>query len=200
MSLNEQMQIELSAATQAQLAERQLWLRRATLADLEPILALYRGRTAWFRERGIDQWQQYLEHHPAPEFAVAIQTSNFFVLTHGVQIEAAFEVSHENRFWTEDGAPAYYVYKIVTRVGSHGLGGLALDICKDLARANHKRYLRIDCKSTNARLGEIYAAHGFRLVATGRKDYYLYALREWDAADEQQGDKKRQNRPKIDQK
>lgn len=50
-------------------------------------------------------------------------------------------------------------------------------ICKDLAKNNNVKYLRLYCIKWNDKLNEIYEKHGFKLVGCGKSDYE-YCLRE----------------------
>ena len=103
----------------------------------------------WFREKEIKQWGKYLEHHPKSEFEEVICTGNYFILERNNKIVAGFELSTDSKYWDDSRSKAYYIYKLVTRVGNKEIGNIVFDICKDLAKANNKEYLRLDCLSTN---------------------------------------------------
>lgn len=130
------------------------------------------------QRKKIKQWGKYLEHHPKSEFEEVICKRNYFILERNNEIVAGFELSTDSKYWDDNKTKAYYIYKLVTRVGNKGIGNIVFDICKDLAKANNKEYLRLDCLSTNKKLNDIYESHSFKLVKTGCKEYYHYSLRE----------------------
>ena len=171
------MKYKLDSKFNSTLKSKNILFKKADLSELEEILGLFSERVTWFKNKGIDQWSKYLEHHPKEEFIKAIQ-NNYFVLKSNGKIIAGFEVSTDNRFWNNDRNNVYYLYKIVTKVGYKNLGFLIFDICKYLAIINDKKYLRIDCLNSNIILNKIYEKHGFKLKNVGNYDYYNYALRE----------------------
>ena len=152
-------------------------LQFAVQEEIEDILQLYIERTAWFRQKGINQWQKYLEHHNKDEFLMAISKKQLFVIRKDNIIVACFEISDEPRLWKEEINDSFYIYKIVTKVGETGLGKLIFDICEKIAKENNKTYLKIDCLERNKKLNEIYASYGFDLVKTDTQDYYTFNLR-----------------------
>lgn len=153
-------------------------LNKATLNDLENIIDLYKERINWFKEKQIEQWGEYLEQHPKSEFEEIISKGYYFILEKNNEIIAGFELSTDSKYWSDDNTKAYYIYKLVTRVGNKEIGNIIFDICKDLAKTNNKEYLRLNCLSTNKKLNDIYECHGFKLIKTGCKEDYYYSLRE----------------------
>lgn len=152
--------------------------KKARLDELDKILEIYLERMKWFKEKGIKQWGKYLEHHPKSEFEDGIKNGYYFILEKDNEIISGFELSTDSKYWNDENTKAYYIYKLVTKVGNKEIGKLVFDICKDLAKANNKDYLRLDCLSTNAKLNDIYENHGFKLVRNGSEDYYNFSLRE----------------------
>ena len=162
------------------LKEKKLFLERAKLNDVDQIINLYAERVEWFKKMNIDQWTKYLIHHSKDEFLREIQNDYFFVLKRNGSIVAAFELSTDSRLWNDDDTKAYYIYKIVTKIGSKNIGSIIMTVCKDIAKTNHQRYLRLDCITKNKKLNSIYEHYGFKLIRIGSKDYYCYSLRELD--------------------
>ena len=152
-------------------------LKLAAKQDIDKILQLYKDRTVWFRENQINQWQKYLIHHDKNEFLKSIKNDELFVIYQGKEIVACFEISEESRLWDEKVNDSFYIYKIVTKVGTKKLGKLIFDICEMFAKTNGKKFLKIDCLARNEKLNQIYESHGFKLIKTGTKDYYTFNLR-----------------------
>ena len=110
---------------------------------------------------------------------MCIQNKDYFVLVLGGEIVAGFELSCNHQYWDDYHiADAYYIHRLVTKLGYYGLGRVALEFCKNLAWFNHKKVLRLDCLKMNSRLNEIYENYHFQLVKSGYDGYYSYNLRE----------------------
>ena len=146
--------------------------------QIEDVLQLYEKRIKWFNQKGINQWQQYLIHHNKDEFLKAIENNELFVIYQKNNIVACFELSEDSRLWNEEDNESYYIYKIVSKIGSSGIGAVMFDICSDIAKLNNKKYLKIDCLERNKKLNEIYDSYGFEYVRTDTKDYYTFNLRK----------------------
>ena len=153
-------------------------IQLARKEEIDDILNLYKERTAWFKEKGINQWQKYLEHHNKNEFLDAINQKQFFLICQNNTILACFEISEESKLWNENNNDSYYIYKIVTKVDIKNLGKLIFDICEKIAKSNNKKYLKIDCLKRNLKLNEIYNSHDFKFVKTDTQDYYTFNLRK----------------------
>lgn len=160
------------------LQKQNINFKKAKLNEIDKILEVYLERMKWFREKEIKQWGKYLEHHPKSEFEEVIGKGNYFILEKNNKIIAGFELSTDSKYWNDNKTKAYYIYKLVTRVGNKGIGNIVFDICKNLAKANDKEYLRLDCLSTNQKLNDIYESHNFKLMKTGCQGMYHYSLRE----------------------
>lgn len=167
----------LSTKMTRKLEEEKITLKIAQISDLENIIELYKERMQWFKDNEINQWSRYLKNHPKSEFREVIEKENYFILIKDNQIIAGFELSERMSFWEDKNTKAYYIYKIVTKVGLRKLGEIIFDICRDLAKQNGKNYLRLECLSTNEKLNQIYENYHFELVKQGI-GYYPYNLRE----------------------
>lgn len=168
----------LSTDCKTLLRKQNINFRKAELDEIDKILEVYLERMQWFKDNEIKQWGKYLKHHPKSEFEEAVRKGDYFLLEKNNKIIAGFELSSDSKYWNDDITRAYYIYKIVTRVGNKDLGNIVFDICKNLAKADNKEYLRLDCSCANKNLNIIYESHNFKLVKTGCKGYYHFALRE----------------------
>lgn len=172
------MNYKLSAKVTKILDDKEISFQRANLDDLQNILNLYLERIKWFKEKQIKQWNKYLEHHPKEEFIDIINNYNYFILKQNNTIIAGFELSTNSKYWKDEKTLAYYIYKLVIKVGYKNIGQLIFEICKDIAKNNNMKYLRLDCLKNNIKLNQIYEKHGFRLIKNGYEDYYNYSLRQ----------------------
>lgn len=150
----------------------------ASINDINKILDLYSERMKWFKENDIRQWSKYLEHHPKSEFEETINSKNYYIIKQNNEIVAGFELSTDSKYWNDNITSAYYIYKVVTKVGYKNIGKILFEKCKEMAKLNNKEYLRLDCLKSNEKLNNIYESHNFKLVGFGHNEYYNYSLRE----------------------
>lgn len=158
------------------LREKNIELQVAKTENLDEIIELYSERSSWFEENGIDQWSNYLTNHPKKEFIQVINNNNYYMLKKNNELIGGFELSNRQSFW-EENKDAYYIYKVVTKVGYRDLGKYIFGICEEFAKRDNKKYLRLECKADNIKLNNMYEDYGFKFVKSGQ-DYYKYNLRE----------------------
>lgn len=152
----------------------------ARIEDIDSILNLYSDRMKWFKNNNIKQWDRYLENHPKLEFLSTIENNNYYIIKHQDEIIAGFELSTNSKYWRDDITPAYYIYKVVTKVGYRNIGNIIFKECKKIAKLNGKKYLRLDCLKSNEKLNNIYENHDFKLIRYGYNEHYEYSLREYN--------------------
>lgn len=150
----------------------------ANINDIDIILELYSERMKWFKENNIKQWSRYLENHPRSEFIEAINNKDYYILKKENQIIAGFELSTNSKEWKDNTTSAYYIYKVVTKIGYKNVGKVIFDKCKEIAKKDGKEYLRLDCLKSNEKLNDIYESHNFKLIRYGHNERYSYSLRE----------------------
>lgn len=163
-----------------QLENNNLVFERAEIKQIDEIRTLYAERTEWFQEKKIRQWSEYLNRHPEEEFIKAIEQGDYYILKRDGKIVAGYELNEESKHWSTDIEQAYYICKVVTKVGTHGIGKFLLETAKDMTRKNNKTFLRLECLTYNEQLNHIYENYGFSFVKNGY-DGYHYTLREWKA-------------------
>jgi len=165
----------LSKEIKKTLNENNIVFELANLEQLNEIYELYNSRTNWFKENNIKQWSRYIIRHES-EFPIAIENKNYYILKKNNEIIAGFELSNNPGYFKDNGE-SLYLNKVVSKVGHKNIGIYIFMICKDIAKNNNKKYLRLDCVKWNDKLNEIYEKHGFKLVGCGKSDYE-YCLRE----------------------
>jgi ribosomal protein S18 acetylase RimI-like enzyme len=150
----------------------------ADISDIDSILKLYSERMQWFKDNNIKQWNKYLTNHPKSEFEGAINNKNYYIIKNNEEIIGGFELSTNSKDWEDNITPAYYIYKVVTKVGYKNIGDFIFEKCKEMAKSNGKKYLRLDCLKSNEKLNDIYESHNFKLIRYGNNERYSYSLRE----------------------
>lgn len=177
--MTEKLNIALNEKCKELLKKNNINFKRAELNDLERILLIYKERINWFKENKILQWRKYLEHHPKTEFEEIIRRGEYYILLKNNELVSGFQLSYDSTYWNDNKSQALYIYKIVTKTGTIGIGKIVFYICKNIAKVNNKTCLRLDCLSSNKKLNNIYENHAFKLVSTGCKNGYKYSLREY---------------------
>lgn len=172
------MNYELSSDCRSLLEKYNINFKKADLKQLDKIIEIYSERMQWFKDKGIKQWSKYLENHPKSEFAEVISKGYYFILEKEDKIIAGFEISADSTYWNDNEANAYYIYKLVVKVGNKKIGNIIFDICKDIAKTNNKEYLRLNCESGNLKLNDMYENHNFKFIRKGFKGDYYYSLRQ----------------------
>ena len=155
----------------------------AKMNDIECIIKLYSERMQWFKENNIKQWSKYLNNHPISEFEEAINNNYYYVIKDNEEIIAGFEMSTNNKEWNDDNTSAYYIHKLVTKVGYKNVGNFIFQKCREIAKSNGMKYLRLSCIKLNEKLNKIYEEHNFKLIRYGRNERYEYSLRECNIDD-----------------
>lgn len=158
--------------------EENITFEKAIIKDIDEIINLYAERIRWFKEKEIKQWSKYLSNHPKEQFIQAIEKGNYYILKKDNEIIAGFEISKYSNFWNDTKSNSYYLYKQFQKQDIKILVIKYLKQQKNITKADGKDCLRIDCLTSNKKLNELYAKHGFEYVKEG-KSYYNYTLREW---------------------
>lgn len=150
---------------------------KATMSNLDEIISLYEERINWFKENGINQWSKYLINHPKEEFINAIKNEEYYMLNKDNEIIGGYQISTNSHLWNDTKTKAYYLYKVVTRVGQKNIGSKMFEFAKSRALLDKKEYLRLECLASNKKLNQLYENHGFKYI---KKEYeiYHYNLRE----------------------
>lgn len=155
-------------------------IEKATIKDIDEIINLYVERMQWFKDNNIKQWSKFLTNHPKEQFIQVIENGDYYIKKINDEIIAGFEVSSNSHFWNDDITNAYYLYKVVSKVGYKNIGSEIFRCAKKITRQDGKKYLRTECLATNKKLNDIYEKNGFKFVKDGY-DYYHYNLREWES-------------------
>ena len=111
----------------------------ANIKDIDSILKLYSDRMKWFKDNNIKQWSRYLEHHPKEEFKKTIKNGTFYIIKQNNELVACFDISTDSKPWNDNITPAYYIHKVVTKIGYKNLGQIIFEKCKELAKLNGKK-------------------------------------------------------------
>ncbi len=150
---------------------------RATASEQEPVLAILIAAAKWLQSKGINQWEHYLQGDGEQDLAAAIGRGEVYLVTRDGRPVATISLQPKPSDWDRavwgevDEAEATYVHRLAIdrEFAGTGLGEAMLDWVADQARAEGKRYLRLDCVGENERLNAYYAK---RYSFKGRTPHY----------------------------
>lgn len=137
-------------------------ITRATLADLDVVIALYEDAAHWLVGRGIDQWRP-------GDYTVAWARSNierdevYLAWRDGAPVGKFSLVWDDPEVWGEQPPNAGYVHGLATArsEAGRGLGVALLRYAARRVAEVGRPYLRLDCMASNQALRDYYARAGF---------------------------------------
>lgn len=149
-------------------------LRPAGVDDIEVLMSLRTEAEDWLqRTAETDQWSDRETGERAiAQWHQTIRDGRSWVLLdqHETPIGTVSRGSADRDFWSDEDRPesAFYMYKLIIRRASAGLGlgSLVLDWVCRVAALEGREWVRIDCWRTNRRLQRYYEQLGFEHVRT----------------------------------
>lgn len=150
---------------------------QAEPSDIDSIMKLYKDRVNWFKWKNVSQWTYYLVHHPREEFLNSIKKGNYYIIKLNQKIIAGFVISTESENWEDDTSNAYYLSRAVIQTGYKNVGPALIEHARNIAIADGKDSLRLECVYTNERLNNLWDGLGFKFVRDIEADYHA-SLRE----------------------
>lgn len=150
--------------------KKNMILRLAQLSDCERIMELIFQAKRYFKEAGIDQWQE--ENYPSIDTIVQdIQQGNCYVVEQDQKIIASCVILFEDDpnysiieggNWLSKG-PYAVMHRIVTAMQCKGQGvaGLFFEYAIEKARKLNFKSIRIDTHRDNQSMQRYISKHGF---------------------------------------
>ena len=173
--------ITAEAKAQMTLLERHIF-RPLALAEVPVMFGLILSRVRWMDETGIRHWNvtKYHEAYPLESCLAEWPDGTMFALTDVCtgELQAAGSLLDCDEFWPEDGIPAIYLHRFVSRIGAGGAGAVFLAQAEQWARNRGAEYLRLDSADDNPRLTLYYEEKGFHPVGTCTDGPYTGVLRQ----------------------
>jgi len=136
---------------------------RAQQGDLDTVLEILEEASRWLSSKGLEsQWR------PNPAFRQTIKDN---IERGEVYIVKAIEATvgtvtlqwNDKKFWGDVPPEAGYIHKLAIKrsYSGHRLGLRLLQWAESKTRAEGKRYLRLDCPTSNKAIREYYEKAGF---------------------------------------
>lgn len=136
------------------------------VADVPDAIQIYVRRIEWMDEKKLRHWNAlgYFNFYPPPYFEERSRRGELFVYRNEANaIVGAVVLTDSDESWS-DGASAYYVHNLVTDPSVRGVGRTMTNLVLAKARADGKRFLRLDCDASSAFLNRYYGELGFKPV------------------------------------
>ena len=155
--------------------------------DLEDAAAVLEDASAWVASLGFPAWGERTfrdaDGRGRLQLQEALRSGGLFVARIGeepVATVSLFEV--DERFWPDAPGDALYVHKLAVRRahGGEGIGAAIVTWSARRARAQGKRFLRLDCPRDDPGVRRYYERAGFEHrgdVTVGSFEASLYELR-----------------------
>lgn len=135
---------------------------------LEQIYSLFEKRIEWMDKVGIKQWNvtDYLKIYSRKYYINQIREHHLYVMidNNDKVVGAIVLLEQDSRWEQNEPYPAYYLHNFVTDIDIKGIGEKMLTAIDELAKANHKSRIRLDCAEDNIFLNNYYESHGYLYV------------------------------------
>jgi ribosomal protein S18 acetylase RimI-like enzyme len=136
-----------------------LRVEKVSREELDEVVAVLSEAAAWLRARGIEQWP---DPYPAAWVEPSIERGETYLAREGDTVAATITLRWEDpAFWGEQPPVAGYVHGIAVRRQFAGAGPELLEWADEQVGAAGRQFLRLDCRSDNARLRKYYEDQGF---------------------------------------
>jgi GNAT superfamily N-acetyltransferase len=136
-------------------------VRTATPGDLDGVIDVLAECSAWLRTKGIVQWP---DRFPRARILPAQEAGDLYVVADGSLLVATVTLGWSDPMFWGDRDDAGFIHRLGVRRSHAGLGSGILTWASTEAVARGRRYLCLDCLSTNRRLRRYYEDHGYSVV------------------------------------
>jgi ribosomal protein S18 acetylase RimI-like enzyme len=158
-------------------------IRQAKPNEVVTALSLFEEAALELREKGINQWQHWI--NPTPEYVNRVQKGfddkvYFFVEKSG-ELAGMFRLMEsDEEYWGTQQETAVYLHSFMTKSAFKGqnIGSTVIKSVELSMRKRGVRYFRLDCKADNEQLCNYYKKQGFKPVRMKQMPHYAVQLFE----------------------
>ncbi len=142
-----------------------MYVRKATLNDVNDIINLIKERMKWMDNKNLYQWNKtgYLDAYTHDYFCEKIKDESFFVAIEDNQLIGAIALFENDHRWN-DKASALYIHHLVSDPNYPGVGKYLISFSEEYAKQNEVKFLRLDSQKGNEKLSDFYQSLGFLIV------------------------------------
>lgn len=163
----------------------QLAIRQATSEDIEAVTDILREVAGWLEERGIPLWRQD-ELQPSRILADVDSGEFFLAECDGVPAGTIRFQLEDRLFWPDVSQDdSAFIHRLAVRRRFAGGEVSSALLLWAIARTHAlgRRYLRLDCEASRARLRAVYERIGFRFHSDKLVGPYFVARYEYDVTE-----------------
>ena len=145
-------------------------IRTAEAEDLAEVIDILAECSEWLRSKGIVQWP---ERFSPAQLLPSLEAGDLYVVEDGPTLAATVTLQWSDPMFWGDRADAGFLHRMGVRRSHAGLGRDILRWASAEVSARGRRYLCLDCLSTNRRLRRYYEDDGYTPVGelTGPPDH-----------------------------
>ena len=136
-------------------------VRTAQTDDLGEIIDILAESSAWLRSKGIVQWP---ERFSPDQLLPTLDAGDLFVVDDGSALAATVTLQWSDPMFWGDRTDAGFLHRMGVRRSHAGLGIEIMQWASAQVLARGRRYLCLDCLSTNHRLRQYYEDHGYSVI------------------------------------
>jgi GNAT superfamily N-acetyltransferase len=163
----------------------QLSIRQATSDDTDAVADILREAVGWLEERGMPLWRQ--DELQPNRIVAEVDAGQFFLAECDGVPAGTIKLQLEDRlFWPDvlqdDSA---FIHRLAVKRRFAGGDISSALILWAIARTHSlgRRYLRLDCEASRARLRAVYERLGFRFHSDRQVGPYFVARYEYDVTE-----------------
>lgn len=148
---------------------------QASSQDWPEIKDLFKQVVTWLSDKGSSQWQGLLSGHDAHRTQDRVHAGEVYVgRNKDGALLTCFILYDEQSDWdasiwgADDSQDFAYLHRLAVNrdFSGQGVGSLALDAAKKIARRQGKEALRLDCRESVASLNRLYQKNAFQCIGT----------------------------------
>jgi ribosomal protein S18 acetylase RimI-like enzyme len=160
-----------------------LVFRKAKIEDLDTILNLFREAAEQLQQRGINQWQHWL--NPTSQYLERVtrdlKAGAFFLVKKEDTTVGMFRLmSSDEEYWGKTDDVAMYLHSFVTKptFAGQGIGSEVLKMVEKQLQEQGIPLFRLDCKADNEPRCNYYLRQGFTPIRLQEMPHYTVQLFE----------------------
>lgn len=136
-------------------------VRTAQIDDLDEVTDILAKCSAWLRSKGIVQWP---ERFSPDQLLPSLEAGTVYVVADGFALAATVTLQWSDPMFWGERADAGFLHRMGVRRSHAGLGTSIMQWASAEVLTRGRRYLCLDCLSTNHRLRSYYEGHGYSVV------------------------------------
>ncbi len=136
-------------------------VRAAHADDLDEVIDLLAECSSWLQTKRVVQWP---ERFTTAQLLPTLEAGHLYVVDGGTALAATCTLQWSDPMFWGDRSDAGFLHRLGVRRTHAGLGSGILGWASSEVNSRGRRFLCLDCPSTNRRLRRYYEDHGFSAI------------------------------------